>query len=131
MLSLYTKLLPTFTVIRKTNNLFRLDLMFFKNFESAPIYYIRIEEWKKEQEQPSSANGSSMESSTASGSTLRSIVSAPPPLFSYVTAKSHRLVFLLDRSSSMNHNVKIDNFLKKLAYHRLSWLIMAYQKLYP
>ncbi|CAL8101953.1 unnamed protein product [Orchesella dallaii] len=59
-------------------------------------------------------SGNSMESSTASGSTLRSIVSAPPPVFSFVTAKSHRILFLLDRSRSMNHNNRWSNLRRSL-----------------
>ena len=36
---------------------------------------------------------------------------APSPIFSFVAAKSHRMIFLLDRTKAMNQNVRLSYLL--------------------
>lgn len=65
--------------------------------------------WEVMREHPDFKYGSSSTIHTATsnkGTTTRSVISAPPPSFSFVTAKTSRVIFLLDRTQSMNQNVR-------------------------
>ncbi|CAL8087785.1 unnamed protein product [Orchesella dallaii] len=52
--------------------------------------------------------------STPASSRAQSIISAPPPSFSFVTAKTSRVLFLLDRTQSMNQNNRWTNLRRSL-----------------
>ncbi|XP_021963561.1 calcium-activated chloride channel regulator 1 [Folsomia candida] len=60
------------------------------------------------------------ETSTMASSTPMTIA-APAPIFSYVTAKSHRMIFLLDRSPEMNRTNRWNNLRRSLygMFHHL------------
>lgn len=79
------------------------------------LLYIRNDNTFKKQSNQNGASSTTLSSSnvalhatsTVPSSTPTTTLSptAPAPIFSYVTAKSHRMIFLLDRSPTMNKTV--------------------------